>query len=253
MKPLQIIYLLLCCWFLLTCQKPATDSEKTGIVKITFVNKVNGNSIGLNTKVHTNPSGEIYTITKLKYYITNVTAQFSGMAPLVEKDSYHLIDESNTSSLSFSFSGKADTYQAISFLLGVDSTRNVSGAQTGALDPLNDMFWTWNSGYIMAKMEGTSPSSAQVNNKIEYHIGGFSGSNSVLKNFILAMPAGKPLIVTEGKTTEIIIEANFDKWWLGASTIKIATSPVCVSPGALARQIADNYINLFLVKDVINY
>ncbi len=253
MKPLQTIYSLLCCCFLLTCQKPVQNDEKNGTLKITFVNKVKNNPIGLNTAVHSNPSGEIYTISKLKYYVSNVSLQFSGMAPLVEKDSYHLIDESNAASLSFSFTGKASTYQAINFLLGVDSTRNVSGAQTGALDPLNDMFWTWNSGYIMAKMEGTSPASTQVNNKIEYHIGGFSGSNSVLKNFILAMPAGKPLMVKEGKTTEVIIEANFDKWWQGASTVKIATSPVCVSPGALAKQIADNYINLFIVKDVINY
>jgi hypothetical protein len=46
----------------------------------------------------------------------------------------------------------------IRFLLGVDSARNVSGIQTGALDPARGMFWTWNSGYVMAKIEGSSPS-----------------------------------------------------------------------------------------------
>ena len=51
----------------------------------------------------------------------------------------------------------AGNYNSLSFLLGVDSMHNVSGAQTGALDPANDMFWTWNSGYVMAKMEGASP------------------------------------------------------------------------------------------------
>ncbi|WP_316930094.1 MbnP family protein, partial [Hymenobacter sp. IS2118] len=34
-------------------------------------------------------------------------------------------------------------YQSVSFTVGVDSARNVAGAQTGALDPNNGMFWTW--------------------------------------------------------------------------------------------------------------
>ena len=48
-------------------------------------------------------------------------------------------------------------YTELQFLLGVDSLHNVSGAQTDDLDPAKDMFWTWNSGYVMAKMEGNSP------------------------------------------------------------------------------------------------
>ncbi len=70
------------------------------------------------------------------------------------------------------------------FLLGVDSLHNVSGAQTDALDPAKDMFWTWNTGYVMAKLEGNSPSSALVNNKYEFHVGGFSGKYNVLKKIL---------------------------------------------------------------------
>lgn len=72
-------------------------------------------------------------------------------------------------------------YDSITFLIGVDSLHNVSGAQTGALDPVNDMFWTWNSGYVMAKLEGNSSSSPQMNQKFEYHIGGYSGKHNVVK------------------------------------------------------------------------
>lgn len=94
-----------------------------------------------------------------------------------ELNSYHLINEEGTASKSFSFFVMPTQYNSLSFLIGVDSLKNVSGAQTGGLDPLNGMFWTWNTGYIMFKMEGNSPSSSVVNNKIEYHIGGFSGAN----------------------------------------------------------------------------
>lgn len=159
---------------LFNCQK--TISTKKGSVKLTFRNMVHTIPMVLNTTAYTNPFGETYTINKFKYYISNVSLGLSGVpTTAIEKESYHLIDQSEPGSLSFSFEAEENSFITLSFLLGVDSTRNVSGAQTGALDPLKDMFWTWNSGYVMAKMEGTSPQSNQVGNKIEYHIGGFPG------------------------------------------------------------------------------
>jgi hypothetical protein len=75
--------------------------------------------------------------------------------------------------------------------LGVDSIRNVSGIQTGALDPLKGMFWTWNSGYVMAKLEGSSESSNSAGNRFTYHIGGFRPGMNVLKTIDLIIPRRK--------------------------------------------------------------
>ncbi len=234
-----------------SCQKSVVSNEKTGTVKITFANTIKGNPIVLGAVTYTNPFAEQYIISKFKYYVTN-TAINNIDKKIAEKDSYHLIDESKSASLSFSYTAAVDIYSTVSFLLGVDSTRNVSGAQTGALDPTNDMFWTWNSGYIMAKMEGTSPLSTVVNNKVEYHIGGFSGVNNVLKTIVLNFPAGKLLNIREGKISEIFIDADFDKWWQNPNDIKITVTPVCTTPGILAKKIADNYSNMFTIKDVTN-
>ena len=227
--------------------------EKTGSVKITFVNTVKGKPIQLNTFTYTNPFSEQYTISKFKYYISHVSLSFPG-GVIYEIESCHLIDESRPGSLSFSFSFPAaeKSYSAVSFLLGVDSILNVSGAQTGALDPLNDMFWTWNNGYVMAKMEGNSPQSTVVNNKVEFHIGGFMGANNVLKNISLDLPPGKSLTIQQGKTSEIIIEADIDKWWQQPNDIKISEHPVCATPGPLAKKIADNYSKMFSIKDIVN-
>lgn len=236
-----------------SCQKPLeVPVEKTGTVKVTFKNTVKGNPLVLTTGNYTNGFGEQYSITKFKYYISNVSVNNLDVRS-TETESYHLVDESKPASLSFSYSAKEDSYGTLNFLIGVDSLRNVSGAQTGALDPLNDMFWTWNSGYIMAKIEGNSPQSAIVNNKVEYHIGGFSGTNSVLKKLSLSMPAGKALQVREGKTSEIFIEADLDAWWQNPFDLKITVNPAITTPGVTAKQIADNYSKMFVIKDVINY
>lgn len=238
---------------LISCQKTFTNDQQTGTLKITFKNTVKGNPLILFTNNYTNGFGEQYNITRFKYYISHIG--ISGTGTAAANDGYYLIDESNTSSLSFSFEVPVNTYSGISFLLGVDSTRNVSGAQTGALDPLNDMFWTWNSGYIMAKMEGNSPQSPVINNQVEYHIGGFAGSNSVLKNlsFLFPVPPLNDLDIRQGKTSEIFIEADVDTWWQGAFNLKIADNPVVTTPGALAKSISDNYGSMFRIADIKNY
>jgi hypothetical protein len=238
--------------FISSCQKTVTYEEKTGTVKVTIKNTVKGAPMALNTGNYTNSFGEQYSISKFKYYLSNVSVTGNNINPVNGR--YYLIDESNPASLSFSFPAPVKTYASVSFMLGVDSARNVSGAQTGALDPLNDMFWTWNSGYIMAKMEGNSPQSTVVNNKVEYHIGGFSGVNSVLKNigFIISNPSAL-IDVREGKTSEIFIEADFDTWWQGVFNLKIVDHPVVTTPGTLAKSISDNYVSMFTITDIKNY
>lgn len=225
-----------------------------GKVKLTFRNMVSGSPMALNTSVYTNPFAETYTISKFKYYISNVKLGLSGVpTTAIDKDGYHLVDQSLPESLSFTFEADEGSFITLSFIIGVDSIRNVSGAQTGALDPLKDMFWTWNSGYIMAKMEGTSLQSNQAGNKIEYHIGGFSGPNNALRYVSSIYPNGKTVAIRSGKTSEIILEADFNKWWQTPNDIKIKDLPVCTTPGALATKVADNYSDMFRIVDVVNH
>lgn len=232
-------------------------TANTGTVKITFVNTVKGKPLELYTGNYTNPFGETYSVSKFKYYISHVSLIMGKVYslscyPFEKPECYHLIDESKPDDLHFSFPIQAGLYDSLSFTLGVDSLHNVNGAQTGALDPLNDMFWTWNSGYVMAKLEGKSPQSKLVNNKLEYHIGGFMGKNNVLKNITLSFPPGKMLNIQPGKTSEIIIEADIDTWWQQPNDLKITEHAVCSTPGALAKKIADNYSKMFRIKDVVN-
>lgn len=225
-------------------------NQSNAIVKITFINNVKGSKIVFNDSTYTNPFGEKYTITKLRYYVTNVSLQ-NGHNNFKEKNSYHLIDESKAASQVIKFSVPAGDYNSIQFLLGVDSLHNVSGAQTDDLDPTKDMFWTWNTGYVMAKMEGNSPESKLVNNKFEFHIGGFSGPYNVLKHVHLNFP-GKNMYFNAGKTYEIIISADINTWWKHPHDIKISEHANITSPGENAKNISDNYVNMFHIEKIIS-
>ncbi len=220
-------------------------------VKITFNNVVKNSKIVLFDSLYTNPFGEKYSINKFRYYVSNISLK-SDNKNFIEKESYHLVDESNIESQSIYLSVPQGNYFSINFLLGVDSLHNVSGAQSGALDPTKDMFWTWNTGYVMAKLEGNSSSSTLVNHKYEFHIGGFSGKFNVLKNIELKFSENKPIYFSKDKTTEIIMNADVNTWWQNPNDIKIAEHANITAPGKWALAISDNYAKMFSIEKIIS-
>jgi hypothetical protein len=62
---------------------------------------------------------------------------------------------------------------SISFQLGVDSLTHYQEIGCCGLEPNNDMYWTWQSGYIGFKLEGQD----FENNQWQYHLGGFQWPN----------------------------------------------------------------------------
>ncbi len=236
-------------FFLLNFTSPAETAMKTGILKITLRNTVNGVSLVLNDSLYTNVFGESYSVSKFKYYISNPGVK-NSMLQQKEKSGYHLVDATIPVSQNFSFAVKAGEYNNLFFLLGVDSAHNCSGAQTGALDPMNDMFWTWNSGYVMTKLEGRSTASSSINQRMEYHIGGYKGKDNVLQQVSLA--AAVPIVISAGKTTEVIIETDISKWWQAGNPVSIKETPICTTPGQLAKKISINCSRMFMIRSVRN-
>ena len=236
-------------FFLLNFIPPHKTKIRTGTLIIIFKNTVNGIPLTLNDSLYYNVFGEPYSISKFKYYVSNIGLK-NSILQQKEKAGYHLIDATIPASQNFSFAVKAGEYNSLFFLLGVDSAHNCSGAQTGALDPMNDMFWTWNSGYVMAKLEGISTASSSINQRMEYHIGGYKGRDNVLQQVNLA--AASPIIISAGKTTEVIIETDISKWWQLSNPVSIKETPICTTPGQLAKKIAVNYSRMFTIRSARN-
>jgi hypothetical protein len=213
------------------------------ILKIGFIHTANGKAISLRDSVYKNYFGEQYSVNKLKYYVSNIRLAGKNMG------GYYLMNAASENN-DFQLSLQPGNYKSLEFLLGVDSLRNCSGAQTGALDPMNDMFWTWNSGYVMFKLEGNSPVSTSDLNRIEHHVGGYKGSNNVATKIRFDFTDDQLLELKAGSTTEILIEANLDHYWHGNSDIKISELPVCTTAGDQAKKIAANFQNIFSIKNI---
>jgi hypothetical protein len=144
----------------------------TGSVTLEMEHMFNDLEFALGTE-YTTAAGENVTFNTTKYYVSNIKFTKTDGSVFTQSESYYLVDLSADGSNLLTISDvPTGDYTDITFTIGVDSTRNVSGAQSGALSVANGMFWSWNSGYIFAKLEGDCPQSS--NGTFTYHLGGFT-------------------------------------------------------------------------------
>ena len=224
-------------------RQPGPITAPTGKLRLVFHHQVGKDPLALGTLCR-NGLGDRITIERFKYYVSNFTLTDSKGRQWKPGTQYFLIDEAIPDSKIITIQVPDINIRQIGFLLGVDSARNVSGIQTGALDPLKGMFWTWNSGYIMAKLEGTAERSPSPGHRFTYHIGGFRFGMNTAREIRLDIPQ------TSQPVREIHLAADINQWFTGSSQINIAETPVCHSPGVLAMRFADNYQNMFSIQSV---
>lgn len=250
MKTVFLYCILSCGLLLFACQKELAGNAGTTqqyTVKITFKPVINSQALVLGETYH-NSFGEDYSITALRFYAAHPSLKNNNTILAVTGETkYRLIDASLNNTLSFTVTTTDSIFNSLSFQIGVDSIDNVSGAQSGDLDPGKGMFWTWNSGYVMAKLEGTSSFSGMPGHEFTYHVGGFSGANNSIRSITLAMQQVK---LNSNRTTGIIVYADINRWFSGVHSLKISDNAFVHSPGELARQYADNYATMFSIAEI---
>jgi hypothetical protein len=226
-----------------SCNKETSVEDNRSKVSIR-VNVLAYGAAPDSSKIYQNASNESFQISRCKFYLSSVELTASNGQVVGETDSYHLIDGMDPESQSFTFLTEKGLYDSLHFWIGVDSARNVSGAQSGALDPANGMFWTWNTGYIFAKLEGRSPASTAVNQQFTYHIGGFKTNENALRK--ISLPAAFQL----DKEITIELTAELANWFDGKESLRIASNPTVMKPGITAMKFADNYARMFSINRI---
>jgi hypothetical protein len=255
----KAVYILSICSLFFSCKKQDVTKPEPlpefagslGTVDIDITNMVGNLPLSLTTGTYTNANTDTFSVDLFKYYISNVQLVTSSAIAYSPTESYYLIDQASNNSKHLVIKNVPyDNYTSMSFLIGVDAARNTSGAQTGALDVSNDMFWTWSSGYIMAKIEGHSPQSPNSNKAITYHIGGFQGLNNGVRKVTLTFPNAAN--VTKNQIPTINIKADLAQWFTNPNNISIATTNIVTSVSVTSKAIADNYKNMFTITSVVN-
>lgn len=225
-----------------------SQKPKNGLT-LQFNHCVGDKPMVLDDSLYVNALNQSFTVTKFNYYIGMIRLkQANGKEFLV--DTYYFIsedEEKQATKTVFLDKIPAGEYTSVSFIIGVDSAHNCSGAQSGALDPINAMFWTWNTGYIFMKLEGKTSSSSLPGNTFEYHIGGYKEPSNSIRTVELNFDT--PLIIAPKENQTIQIKADASELLKTPTTIDFTVLPA-VNTTLNATMIADNYVDIFKILEI---
>ncbi len=223
----------------------AQNKTGTGTVKI-IVRPVFGSSpLKLQNTLYVDAHGDSLYIDEFRFYLSSI--KFSGNgASSSEMNSYHLVDAADAASQVFYVKDiAAGTYSNLDLLVGVDSAVNETGANEGDLDPVKGMYWAWNTGYIMAKLQGRSSVCKTLHHAFEFHIGGYLPPYNASRKVRLTVPK---LIVTAGKESTLYINADAAAWFYGPEMIDLSKVNEVNMPCKEAMMVADNYSDMLTVQ-----
>lgn len=239
--------------FISTSCKKKEEHHTEGDIELEFDHKwgMNWAAFSMNTEMTHPSTGEKMTFTTLRYYISNVKLKKEDGSWWNENESCHLITVGTNTSPKVKLEDvPVGKYTAIEYTIGVDSTRNVSGAQTGALAPSNGMFWSWLTGYIFIKAEGTSPDSGASNGEFKFHIGGFRNENNTnaVRTRTIDFPGVLEVKGDHDHDAKIHFYVNCARFWHGG--ISLQNMHTVHMPGANSLTIADNFKDAFIVHHI---
>ncbi len=220
------------------CSRAPGPASPTGDLYLELEPSVGPAPLLLNGPAYPNGNGEQFTVSTFKYYLSNVKLRRADGSQYAVPDSYFLVDAAAPASAHIALRQvPAGTYSGLSFVVGVDSARNVAGAQTGALDPANGMFWDWNAGYVFVRLEGTSPASAT--GRLRFSIIGFQRPYNALRTIAPAF-GGATVVVSPDHQPEIHLGVDVQKLFSGPAPIRFA-DVYDSEGGPSAVRVADNY------------
>lgn len=174
------------------------------------------------------------TFSRIAFYISNLQYVDDRGYTLADSLTVRLLDTEHPESFSFPLPTNLNIKE-IQFTLGIDSLTQESGVRGGDLDPMHGMYWTWQSGYIHAKIEGKSPAFPSRKNEFQYHLGGYRSPWSTLQS----------IRVQTKNQQEIEIQISLDTF---LRAITPAEEPTVMQPGSKAQLLSYHLAQCFQLK-----
>ena len=252
------------------CKKDDGELKGTGDVVIEMDNHA-GDDVLVFGQQYVTAAGDTVRFSTFNYFVSNfILVKDDGTEYRVPKDScYFLCKHEDTESRELVLRNiPAGDYKSVKFTIGVDSLKSVSpiGERGGVLDPTgaaSGMYWSWNSGYIFVKVEGTSPQApldpGTGERTLQYHTGLFGGKDSpTLNNLkqVTITSTGENARVRDGHTGEeapmFHLYVDVLEMFTTPNTFKVSDVPTSHA-GPFSKSVADNYADMFTLDHVHNH
>lgn len=174
-------------------------------IQMRFQPTYKGQPIASDTSAFHTATGATITVSMLKFYLSYLVVTMADGEALSISETM-LVDLGEGEEFDIPRK-RRDKVTSVSFTIGVDSILNESGPREGALDPRNGMYWTWATGYIFLKLEGTLESPNTPRRVYEVHVGGYKAP---YRNMIdVVLPVHQQLS-SDTVTIDIAVDRFFD-------------------------------------------
>jgi hypothetical protein len=220
----------------------------------------------LGTNEYINAAGDSFTVTTFDYFISNLKLRNTqgNWHTIPQEKSYFLIQESDTKSQQLKFADiPLGDYDAVEFVLGIDSFRSAQTAQHANVPALakgqaQGMFWNENQGFMFLKFAGKTYNSTNPVQDFKYEIGGYGGKNPTTFNntrkIQIIFEDGETVGVREGQARTSSAHLVVDVFNIMRSPTKISLiEHDLVGFEPFSTKVADNCAQMFRFDHVENY
>lgn len=211
-----------------------TSSAQGGQFKFRFCPKWVKNPVGITQQFATGMGRDSMRITALRFYVSGLTFPNENQMQPENLNQAYLIDVFDTNrnqvTLDLPF---ADGVTTFCFTFGLDSMLNTSGIGEGDLDPVEGMYWTWQSGFIHFKIEGDYSMGEGPKQRFEYHLGGYRSPYSTARQVCLH---------SEKPTKDWNIALELDRF---LDPALVSVKPRVMSPGPDAVRLIERGASAF--------
>ncbi|RKR08015.1 hypothetical protein CLV91_2781 [Maribacter vaceletii] len=232
--------------------------EGTGEVSLTFDNGFGGNDLVLNTANTANANGEVLTISRFNYIVSNfrLVTKDGEEFTFAKDNSYFIINQEAGEETVELPEIPAGEYTTVKFGIGVDQEKFQQGAE-GQGDFLaqaeaNNMMWSWQAGYKFLNFEGTFTSETVTEaENFKVHMGSHGSSLDNYKEVSIELPTN--IKVSNEMDSNIHLKIDASKILISStSNIKFSEQAVIMVDEVKSPQIAVNVTEMFTVDHVHN-
>ena len=211
-------------------------------VTFNFIHKVGVETVEFDTIRYINALGNNYSIATLKYVVSNITLHKPGGAILLF-DEEHYVDATNITTFSFIPASKvpAGTYSQVSFIFGLDTTKNITGWFLNP--PESHMEWPvlMGGGYHYLKLEGKYDSSGLIKS-YQAHTGQSMGTP-----YFIQVTLPESSFTVDGQNVVIQIIMGINKWWVNPNTLDLNKITSIMGNSTIQLQLKENGADVFFV------
>ena len=236
MKIFRILPILAFC--LTSCEKNGENPLIPLSINIQY--HVDGQEVIMDSLMYINDAGYTYSITKLEYYISEITfVNTAGNVLKLDGIYYINIDENPTNVLQFSDITPGN-YTSVNFNIGIDSANNQTGFLPNTIEN-NNMAWPdpMGGGYHFVKLEG------------RYKTGGelFGYTMHIGRNKNLVKVNLENEFDIRNASNDITLRMNINEWFRNPNIIDFETDGnYSMSDDLFMHRLSQNGTNTFTVK-----